>query len=158
MRKTTFLTKLEEIEIIIEKCDVCHVAMVDSNGKPYLLPFNFGYANGIVYLHSDGKGKKIDILKENPSVCINFTRDHEMFHANNDVACSYGMAYRSVLVYGDVKFIEDYEEKVDALNIFMKQYIDRPFTYNSPAVKNVCVYKVEIDDFIGKMYHHEELI
>ena len=70
MRKTTFLSKLSEIEIIIKKCQVCYVAMVDQSGKPYVLPFNFGYSDGTVYLHSDVNGKKMDILKNNPSVCI----------------------------------------------------------------------------------------
>lgn len=157
MRKTTFLNELSEIEIIIKKCQVCHVAMVDQEGKPYVLPFNFGYHDGTVYLHSDGKGKKIDILKNNSSVCINFTTDHELFLAHEHVACSYGMAYRSVLVYGDVEFIEDYDAKIEALNIFMKQYADRDFTYSKPAVENVCVYKVKVQDFQGKLYHHETL-
>ncbi|PKP10091.1 MAG: MFS transporter [Bacteroidetes bacterium HGW-Bacteroidetes-4] len=157
MRKTTFLKSLSEIEIIIKKCQVCHVAMVDPAGKPYVLPFNFGYNDGTVYLHSDYKGKKIAILKDNPSVCINFSTDHEMFLAHEQVACSYGMAYRSVLVYGEVEFIEGREAKTEAMNIFMKQYVTRDFTYSNPAIDNVCLYKVKIQDFQGKMYHHETL-
>jgi nitroimidazol reductase NimA-like FMN-containing flavoprotein (pyridoxamine 5'-phosphate oxidase superfamily) len=157
MRKTTFLTQLSEIEVIIKKCQTCHVAMVGRNGKPYVLPFNFGYSEGVVYLHSDHKGKKIDILKNNPSVCINFSTDHEIFLAHEQVACSYGMAYRSVLIYGDVEFIEDFEAKTEAMNVFMKQYAKRDFTYSKPAIDNVCLYKVKIQDFQGKMYHHETL-
>jgi nitroimidazol reductase NimA-like FMN-containing flavoprotein (pyridoxamine 5'-phosphate oxidase superfamily) len=157
MRKTTYLNKLHEIEVIINKCQTCHVAMVDQLGKPYLLPFNFGYSNGVVYLHSDYKGKKIDILKNNPSVCLNFTTDHEMFLAHEQVACSYGMAYRSVLVYGDVEFIDDLDSKIEAMNIFMKQYSNREFTYSNPAIKNVCLFQVRIMDFQGKIYHHETL-
>lgn len=157
MRKTTFLNKLSEIEVIIKKCQVCHVAMVDEQGKPYVLPFNFGYHRGVVYLHSDKKGKKIDILKNNPAVCINFSTDHDLFKAHDHVACSYGMAYRSVLVYGKVEFIEDNNQKIEALNIFMKQYANRDFTYSEPSVNNVCVLKIKIDDFTGKMYHHESL-
>ncbi|MBI9066544.1 MAG: pyridoxamine 5'-phosphate oxidase family protein [Salinivirgaceae bacterium] len=157
MRKTTFLKKLEEIEIIIKKCQTCHVAMVDQYGKPYLLPFNFGYDDGVVYLHSDQTGKKIDILKNNPAVCINFSKDHDLFMANDHVACSYGMAYRSVLVYGNVEFITENDKKIEALNIFMKQYVDRDFSYAEPSVKNVCIFKVKIEDFTGKMYHHENL-
>ncbi len=157
MRKTTFLKELKEIEIIIKKCDTCHVAMVDKNNKPYLLPFNFGYHEGTVYLHSDPKGKKIDVLKNNPSVCINFTADHELFRQNEKVACSYGMRYRSVLVYGDVEFIDNFDAKVDALNIFMKQYVAHDFKYSDPAINNVCVFKVDIKNFMGKMYDHESL-
>jgi hypothetical protein len=32
-----------DIDEIIEKCDVCYVAMVDEENMPYLVPFNFGY-------------------------------------------------------------------------------------------------------------------
>jgi len=158
MRKITFLKELKEIEIVIKKCQTCHIAMVDENNKPYVLPFNFGYHEGTIYLHSDKKGRKIEILKNNPAVCINFTADHELFHQNEQVGCSYGMRYRSVLTYGDVEFIEDFDAKVDALNIFMKQYVaDREFKYSDPAIRNVCIFKVEIKDFIGKMYDHETL-
>ncbi len=157
MRKTTFLNTLEEIEVIIKKCDVCHVAMVDESGKPYVLPFNFGYDDGIVYLHSDSKGKKIDILRNNPAVCINFTTDHELFHMHDHVACSYGMAYRSVLVHGEVEFIDNFDKKTECLNKFMKQYSDRDFVYSDPAVNNVCIYIVKIKEFSGKLYHHETL-
>jgi uncharacterized protein len=157
MRKTTFLNTLPEIELIMRKCQFCHMAMVDADGNPYVLPFNFGYHNGVVYLHSDYKGKKIDILKQHPQVCLNFTTDHEMFMQNEKVACSYGMRYRSVLVYGKVEFINDDAAKIEALNLFMKQYSDLEFCYSAPAVKNVCVFKVPIESFVGKMYGHETL-
>ena len=157
MRKTTFLDKLEQIEVIIKKCQVYYVSMVDQQGKPYVLPFNFGYKDGVVYLHSDNKGKKIDILKANPSVCISFSTDHDLFKVHDHVACSYGMAYRSVLVHGNVEFIKSNEEKIKALNVFMKQYADRDFTYSEPSVNNVCVYIVKIKEFTGKLYHHETL-
>lgn len=152
-RKTIYLTTLEDIEPVIKKCDVCHVAMVDKDNKPYVLPFNFGYHNGIIYLHSDPAGKKIDILKNNPNVCINFTTDHELFHITENVACSYGMRYKSVVVNGKIEFIETAEAKINALNIFMKQYVkDKEFCYSGPSVDNVCVYTVKVEDFSGKVY------
>lgn len=155
-RKLTILKELKDIEPIISKCDVCHVAMADEN-KPYVLPFNFGYHNGVIYLHSDPHGKKIDILKRNPKVSINFTTAHELFHITENVACSYGMRYKSVIVDGEVEFITDKQEKIKALNIFMDQYVkDKEFTYSDPAVENVCVFTVKVVDFTGKLYGYEE--
>jgi uncharacterized protein len=157
MRKITLLTQIQQVELVIKKCQYCHVAMVDENNKPYLLPFNFGYHEGVVYLHSGPQGKKIDILKKNPNVCINFTTDHELFHQHPEVACSYGMRYRSVLISGKVEFITDYDQKVVVLNNIMHQFVDGNFTYSEPAVNNVCVYKVPIDEFSGKIYGYETL-
>jgi len=155
MRKITYLDKLEEVEPIIEKCQFCHVAMVDSENKPYVLPFNFGYHQGYIYLHSDSKGKKIDILKKNPSVCIHFSTDHELFRQHEQVACSYGMRYRSVLVSGRIEFVTEYNAKIEALNAVMKQYVNHKFTYSKPSVDNVCVYRVKVEELSGKVYGYE---
>ena len=106
-----------ELERIIEKCQVCHLSMVDLEGKPYVLPFNFGYEADTFYLHSAPVGKKIDILKKNNEVCLAMSTDYELRSQNENVACSYGWKYRSVLAYGKVEFIEDMDEKVKAFCI-----------------------------------------
>lgn len=140
----------EDIRSIIDKCEACYVGMTDLEGRPYVLPFNFGFEDGVIYLHSAAEGKKIDILKKNPEVCVAFSTDHKLFHRHEPVACSYGMKYRSVLAHGKVVFIEDYKEKEKVLNIIMRKYTGREFSYNAPAVNNVCVYKVEVSKFEGK--------
>lgn len=140
----------EEIRAIIDKCEACYIGMIDKEGNPYVLPFNFGFEDGVIYLHSAQEGKKIDILRNNPKVCIAFSTDHKLFHRHEPVACSYGMKYRSVLAYGEVVFVEDYDEKVRILNIIMRKYAGRDFSYNPPAVNNVCVYKVAADRYDGK--------
>ena len=132
----------KEITDIIDKCDACFLAMVDPDGLPYVVPMNFGYEEGIIYLHSAKTGRKIDILKNNPETCMAFSTDHKLFSRHETVACSYGMDYRSVLAFGKVVFIEDYDEKVRALNIIMRKYTGKEFSYNAPAVNNVEVYKV----------------
>ena len=131
-----------EIEFILERCDACYLAMVDTQGMPYVLPFNFGFAGGVIYLHSGKTGRKMDILRQNPNVCINFSTDHRLYMRHKEVACSAGMDFRSVLAFGKVEFITDYDAKIEALNIIMRKYTSRDFPYNPPAVHNVEVYKV----------------
>ncbi|HAJ98768.1 MAG TPA: MFS transporter [Bacteroidales bacterium] len=131
-----------DIENILTKCDACYLGMVDDMGMPYVLPFNFGYEGGIIYLHSAKTGRKMEILRNNPNVCINFSTDHQLLLRHKDVACSAGMDFRSVVAFGKVEFIEEYDAKVEALNIIMRKYTGRDFSYNAPAVNNVAVYKV----------------
>jgi len=150
--KSRVLDYKPELERIIAKCQVCHIAMVDLEGKPYVLPFNFGYEEDVFYLHSAPAGKKIDILKKNSEVCLALSSDYILRSQNEDVACSYGWKYRSILAYGKVEFIEDYDEKVKALNLLMKNYTEREFKYSEAAVRDVCVYKVVIDRFEGRAY------
>ena len=58
-----WITDKAEMFQVIEKCDACYVSMVDQNNMPYVVPLNFGVKDGVIYLHSSPKGKKIDILK-----------------------------------------------------------------------------------------------
>jgi nitroimidazol reductase NimA-like FMN-containing flavoprotein (pyridoxamine 5'-phosphate oxidase superfamily) len=60
------------------------------------------------------------------------------------------MKYRSVQVFGHVEFIEGFEEKMDALNIFMQKYTGRDFKYGAPSIHEVCVYKVVPEKMFGK--------
>ncbi len=55
------------LEDILSKGQIIRVAMCDG-GKPYLLPFNYGYRKGIIYIHSATEGRKIDVLRKNPGV------------------------------------------------------------------------------------------
>ncbi|MBU2650373.1 MAG: pyridoxamine 5'-phosphate oxidase family protein [Bacteroidetes bacterium] len=151
MRSRAVIQK-EEMEKIIAGCNVCYVGMVDANSEPYVLPFNFGFQDGILYLHSAKAGKKIDILKNNNRVCVVFSTDHVLRYVNEEVACSWGMKYRSVLVYGKVEFIEDYDAKVSALEILMKNYSEKPFAFSKPSVDDVLPWKVIIDKMEGRVY------
>ena len=150
--KNRIITLNEEIERIIKKCEVCNVAMVDLDGKPYVIPMNFGYNNNCIFLHSSQKGKKIEILNHNNSVCVSFSTDHLLRWQSKKVACSYSMKYRSVLAYGKVEFVTEQEDKIVALNQIMKQYTDKEFKYSDPAVKEVMVFKVNIQKLEGRAY------
>jgi nitroimidazol reductase NimA-like FMN-containing flavoprotein (pyridoxamine 5'-phosphate oxidase superfamily) len=150
--KNKTITSTDEIEKIIGKCLFCNVAMVDGLNNPYVIPMNFGYMRGTIFLHSSKKGKKIDILQENNKVCVSFSTDHELRWQSEQMACSYSMKYRSVLAYGKVEFIEEAERKIEALNCIMKHYTDKEFTYSEPSVREVAVYKVIIEKVEGRLY------
>ncbi len=140
-------TRLSEREIhsIIRGSKVCYIGMVDDD-KPYVLPFNYGYSNGVLYLHSGPKGKKFDILARNKNVCIAFSCDHELKIRNEEVACSYSMKYRSVLMHGKLEMVDNYRDKEAALNIIMENYTGRnDFSYNPPAVNNVRIFTLRPD-------------
>jgi len=148
--QTTNIISRQEMLQIIGSCEVCYVAMVDQDNLPYVLPFNFGIKDETIYLHSAPEGKKMDILKLKPAVCIAFSTGHEIYHQHETVACSYGMKFKSVIISGKVVFIEGYDDKTEALNIVMSHYTNREFSYNAPAVNNVKVYKVLIEQISGR--------
>ena len=150
--RTISVENLNRIEEIIKSCNICYVGMSDNDGIPYVLPMNFGYKDGVIYLHSAQEGSSISMLEMNPNICITFCTDTKLVWQNEEVACSYRMRCESVICHGKVVFEEDFEEKVKILNIIMSQYSSREFNYSDPSVKNVKIWKVPINKYSAKVF------
>jgi hypothetical protein len=149
MPRTRPILRQEQIDGIINRCDVCYLGLADEN-TPYVLPFNFGYRDKTIYLHSAKTGKKMEIMTKNPKVTIAFSTDHLLRFTNEEVACSYGMKFRSVIVFGKIEFIDGFEQKIEIMNIIMEKYTGKKFAYNAPAINEVAVYKVVIEEMTGR--------
>lgn len=150
--KTITITDLAQIEEIIRKCAYCTVGITDLEGNPYLVPMNFAYHEGTIYLHSGSEGGKIEMVKQHPQVCINFCEGHELVYMHKQVACSYSMKSRSVICRGKVRFIEDMEEKRQALDILMKQYTKNECGYAEPAVRSVMIWEIQVEEMSCKSF------
>lgn len=150
--RTFFIDDRERIERIIRNCKLCFVGMVAEDAIPYVLPMNFGYEEGVVYLHSAREGRSISILEKNPHVCLTFCTDPQLMWQNEEVACSYRMRSDSVICHGKVRFVEEDDAKVVAMDIIMKHYSERTFTYSAPAIRNVLVWRVELEQVSAKEF------
>lgn len=146
MNKTK-ISRLQEVYEILENTQVCTLAMIDEE-EPYAVPMNFGVDNGYIYFHGAAFGRKIDILQRNPLVTAVFYSDAVLHVRHEQVACSYSMKFKSVIVNGSIQFVDDPDEKQGALNSVMKKFSDRgSFKYNAPALHNVNVFKLKIEKF-----------
>lgn len=150
--KTITITDLLQIEEIINKCSYCTIGITDLDGNPYVIPMNFAYEKRVIYLHSASEGSKVEMVTKHPKVCINFCEGHELVYMHKQIACSYSMKSRSIVCHGTVEFIEDMDEKRHALNLFMRQYTDNECRMADPAVQNVKVWKIEIEDMTCKSF------
>jgi len=151
--RTSVITDKNEIEDIISHCDVCFVGIIESDGSPYVIPMNFGYANDEIILHSGPEGKHLSLLNEDNRVCVTFCGDRRLVYQHPDVACSYSMNSKSVLCKGKVTFIEDLEEKEATLKLTMKNYTDRTtFKFSKPALVNVKVWRVSVEEMTAKAF------
>ena len=150
--RTIFITDTKEIEDIINQCDVCFVGMIEEDGSPYVIPMNFGYADAEIILHSAPDGKHLNLLAKDNRVCVTFCSEHKLVYQHPDVACSYSMLSKSVLCKGAVTFIEELDEKEQKLNILMKNYTERPVKYSKPALANVKVWSVKVDEMTSKAF------
>jgi nitroimidazol reductase NimA-like FMN-containing flavoprotein (pyridoxamine 5'-phosphate oxidase superfamily) len=76
-RKDKEIVDEKEMIYIIKKAIICRVAMCWQD-EPYVIPMNFGCLDNYIYLHSAGEGRKLDILRNNDKVCIEFDVDVEL--------------------------------------------------------------------------------
>lgn len=138
----------EEIDQIILGSDVCRIAYA-SNNTPYITPVSFGYDGKSLYVHTAEEGRKIDFLKENNYICFEFDADVKTI-SDDKIACKWTTAYKSVIGYGSMIRLKKYEEKEYAINEIMKQYSGRAWKFNAKALKNVALWKIEIEELSGK--------
>jgi len=142
------ITDLTIIEEIFVNSTICRLAMMDK-GMPYILPFNYGYMDNIIYIHSNSKGKKIDLLKQNPKVCFEIEQETKI--VQHEIACKWATTYRSLIGYGIISFISDFNEKKEALKIIMKHNgAISPFNFDDKNIDAIAILKLSIESVSGK--------
>lgn len=149
MRRTEReITDQNEIEDIIARCDICRIALC-KDGKPYMVPMNFGYKDRVLYLHSAHDGEKMDIIKENPNLCFEMEVDTVL--VPGEIGCKWTMHYKSVIGFGVAEIVTDTAEKSQALDIIMEQYCgNQKFDFIPKVLDMMSIIKVPVDEMTGK--------
>ena len=137
----------QETESILHSAQICHLSMVDE-GKPYVVPLNFGYEDNALYFHSASEGRKIDVLKQNPEVCISVVARHEIVVSER--ACSWTAEFSSVTGTGKAEILNDREEVEKGLTILMQQYSDAEYDFSDENLDGIVIIRVEIEEMTGK--------
>jgi nitroimidazol reductase NimA-like FMN-containing flavoprotein (pyridoxamine 5'-phosphate oxidase superfamily) len=135
------------MEAVIRSSLVCRLALADERG-PYVVPMSFGYRDGVLYFHGGATGRKVEIIRRDPRVCVEFDVDVEIRPGKE--VCRTGMKYRSVIAFGTASFVEDREEKRRALQALMNQYAEGEFGFPDAAVDRTTCFKVVIEEMTGK--------
>ena len=146
------ITDKSEIIKIIDKCDVCRIALSDNN-IPYIVPMNFGYqyVDGKLnlYFHGAKEGKKLDIIAINPLACFEMDCSHKLIEAPN--AWEYTMEYESVIGNGTIYLCTEKSEKILALTQLMQKYAKgKVFTFPDRVIESAAIFRLEVSEFTGK--------
>ena len=141
----------EEIRHILDAGMVLHLGLAVNN-EPYVVPMNYGYTfegeRLVVYLHSAVRGKKLDMLRQNPNVFFSIDCDRIPFEGA--VPCQYGLAYASLMGCGTARILEDVEEKKKAMSILMKTQTAKDFTFEDRLVSIVAVIRIDVTEYTAK--------
>jgi nitroimidazol reductase NimA-like FMN-containing flavoprotein (pyridoxamine 5'-phosphate oxidase superfamily) len=136
---------------------VGRIASLDGNGYPQVIPMNFVYHDGVIYMHSHPHGEKLVNIRRNPNV--GFEVDQHIcflpsyyFHPTD--ASQADTLYISVVIKGKAETVHRNEEKAVALNALMEKYQKEgryeTLDANMPSVHEVAIIKVIPRDMRGK--------
>lgn len=141
------IREIGEIEEIIRRAEVCRVAMIE-DGRPYVLPFNFGYRDRTVYIHCARKGHKLDVLRKNPDVCFEVDVDLEI--DKTGPPCKWGVHYASVLGRGTAEIVDDPDEKRAGFNVFVEHYGGKADDYPNDVIERTGLIRIRLDELTAR--------
>ena len=145
------IKEFRNIVAVMEKCDVCRIAL-NNDGYPYILPLNFGMSvkgNKIeLYFHGAMEGTKYDLIEKDNRAAFEMDCGHELITEIECGNCT--MNYESVVGQGHIEMLSD-EEKYDALRILMKHYHNEEFPFDKSVMPRTKVFKLVVENVTGKI-------
>ena len=107
-RQEKEITDNQVIQKILSGSDVCRLGLVD-NGEAYIVPVNYAYDNGTIYIHSAPEGRKIELIRQNNLVTFETELPAEILR--DHIPCNWSARYRSVMGKGIISILSDTESK-----------------------------------------------
>ena len=143
------ITNFEEILEVLSRCDTIRLGISDA-GAPYIVPLSFGYevldGKIAVYFHGAKAGRKAELLKSLPRVCVEADLCHG-FPAN--AYGGYTCDYESVIGYGVVEMLSG-EEAEKGLRLLMVHCGFPALGCPENAMAVTAVNRVILDELSGK--------
>jgi nitroimidazol reductase NimA-like FMN-containing flavoprotein (pyridoxamine 5'-phosphate oxidase superfamily) len=105
----------ETVFAILDAGFVCHVGF-SVDGQPYVIPTNYGRSGDIIYLHGSAASRMLRTLSEGVRVSVTVTHVDGLVLARS--AFHHSVNYRSVVMLGTARLVDDPAEKMEALRVF----------------------------------------
>jgi hypothetical protein len=143
------------VQAFLHSGQIAHIAHL-SGDQPFITPTSYWYDeeyNQIIF-HSNRVGRLRSNLEHAPKVCLEVSESGRFLPANT--ALEFGQQYRSVLVFGRVRILENSQEGRRSLNGLLVKYFPhlksgqeyRPIT--DQELDRTSVYALEIGSWSGK--------
>jgi len=144
----------EAIDAILDEALLCHLGVVDGEGRPFVIPTIHARAGDVLYLHGSPASRALRTARDGGiDVCVTATLLDGLVLARS--AFHHSMNYRSAVVYGRATKVEDPAEKVAALTALVEHVVAgrsegcRP--PDEQEVKGTLVLAVPLDEASAKV-------
>jgi len=130
-----------EIVLMLEEERVGRIGLNDER-QPYVVPTDFAYLDGAIYIHTPAAGRKARLAHSDPHVCFEVDRYNETV-----------TDYRSVLVRGKIAEVSDLAERRKAMEAMGRKAL-KSGTRNhddipADALSRIMVFRIEIGEATG---------
>ena len=149
MRRRRQALSVEECAAVLREGTSGVLALLGDGGYPYAVPLSYVYHEGKLYFHCAAGGHKIDAIRANPkaSFCV--------IAQDRIVPEEYTTHFRSVIVFGTVRVLEDEAEKRRAIEALAVRYApeDSPESRNTAIQREwdrLCLLEFAVEHFSGK--------
>ncbi|MGQ7869395.1 pyridoxamine 5'-phosphate oxidase family protein [Sunxiuqinia sp. sy24] len=151
-RPSQELTARDETDAILKKGKFVTLSLCRDN-EPYIVTLSYGYDSQrqALYLHTAKEGLKLDFIKSNPAVCATVIEDGGYVPDE----CSH--AYRSVVFWGTIHFVEELEEKQAGMQVLLNHLEEKESVIQSKLLKahaasaKMEVLRLDIGEIHGKV-------
>ena len=149
MRREKQLLSQEETEAVLDRGTSGVLALSGDDGYPYAVPISYVYDGGKLYFHCAKSGHKLDALRrsEKASFCV--------IDQDRIVPEEYTTYFRSVIVFGRIRILEETEEKRAAVEKLAFKYAPGSSADDrEQAIRRewapLCVLEMIVDHMTGK--------
>jgi uncharacterized protein len=108
------------IDAILDEALICHLGFV-VDGAPVVIPTIHWREGDQLYFHGSAASRMLRTLREGVDACVTVTLLDGLVLARS--AFHHSMNYRSVVVFGNARVVEDREEKLRALDRLVEHII-----------------------------------
>jgi hypothetical protein len=142
------------IDAILDEALICHLGLVDPEGRPFVVPTIHARVGDVLYVHGSPASRALRTAAGGTvEVCVTVTLLDGLVLARS--AFHHSMNYRSVVVYGTAAKVEDPAEKVAALEAVVEHVLaGRSAGCRTPderEVKGTLVLRVPLDEASAKV-------
>lgn len=119
---------------VMDKAPYITMSMTDTDGMPYAVPLSLARTDKeTFYFHCATEGKKLDILRSNPFVCLSAVSKCKPTVGPKDG--SFTLEYKSAIAFGKSEVVVDEEEKKAALRAICQRFLPKHMDAFDDAVR-----------------------
>lgn len=148
MRRKKQVLPIEECAAVLRRGSSGVLAVLGDGGYPYAVPLSYVYDGKKIYFHCAKTGHKLDAIRRESKVsfCV--------IDLDQVLPEKYTTCYRSVIVFGRARILEDEAEKRLALEKLAAKYSPEQAEGRRSEIEKeldaVCMAEIQIENLTGK--------